>query len=173
MHPEYQTKIYEEIENILPKGQTTVSVDLINQLNYTDRIVKETLRLFPIIPLMTRITRNDMKIGGNLFKKKTFSMKQITWFCPIDGFNIPTGTEFIMSIFDLHRTASIWGPNATKFDPNNFLPDNVADRHSHSFVPFGFGSRNCVGKTFRFLFLSLHISVIMNGVILWNRFTIR
>lgn len=58
-----------------------------------------------------------------------------------------------MSIFDLHRTASIWGPNAAKFDPNNFLPDNVAERHSHSFVPFGFGSRNCVGKTFRFFFV--------------------
>lgn len=68
MHPEYQTKIYDEIDNILPKGQTTVSADVINQLNQTDRIIKETLRLFPIIPLMTRITRNDMKIGGNLFE---------------------------------------------------------------------------------------------------------
>lgn len=63
MHPEYQEKVYDEIENILPNGQTTVTADVINQLIHTDRLVKETLRLFPIIPLITRITRNDMKMG--------------------------------------------------------------------------------------------------------------
>lgn len=65
MHPEYQQKVYEEIVSVLPHNQTTVTSDVINQLDYTDRLVKETLRLFPVIPFMTRVTRADMKIGTN------------------------------------------------------------------------------------------------------------
>lgn len=63
MYPEYQEKVYEEIKSVLPPGQTTVTADVINRLNYTDRLIKETLRLFPTIPIITRITRSEMKIG--------------------------------------------------------------------------------------------------------------
>lgn len=66
MHPEYQEKVYEEIENILPDGQTTVTADVVSQLIHTDRLLKETLRLFPVIPLITRITRKDKKIGRHI-----------------------------------------------------------------------------------------------------------
>lgn len=68
MHPEYQEKVYEEIQNILPANQTTVTADVINQLSYTDRLIKETLRLFPTIPIITRIARNEMKIGSKSFR---------------------------------------------------------------------------------------------------------
>lgn len=123
----------------------TVTADLINQLSYTDRLIKETLRLFPIIPLITRVTRCDMKIG-KIWSAHFFQWKENYWIFSLKGkYDIPTGTEFIMSIFDLHRKTSIWGPDAGKFDPNNFLPENVAQRHPHSFVPFSFGSRNCIG----------------------------
>lgn len=65
MHPEYQEKVYNEIKNVLPPGQTTVTTDVISQLSHTDRLIKETLRLFPTIPMITRITRKEMKIGRN------------------------------------------------------------------------------------------------------------
>lgn len=61
-------------------------------------------------------------------------------------YNIPIGTELILSIFDLHRLPRLWGSNANKFDPSHFLPENVAERTPHSFVPFAFGVRNCIGK---------------------------
>ncbi|XP_037030675.1 cytochrome P450 4C1-like [Bradysia coprophila] len=144
MHPEYQQKVYEEIENNLTNDQTTVTADVINQLTYTDRLIKETLRLFPIIPLITRITRSEMKIGKH---------------------DIPIGTEFILSIFDLHRKASIWGPDADKFDPNNFLPENVAQRHAHSFVPFSFGSRNCVGARYANIVVRLIVASLVRNFI--------
>lgn len=153
MHPEIQEKAYEEMANILPDDQTTITADSISKLIYTDQIVKETLRLFPTVPLITRIARHDMKIGKNLiFKTKQFrSNYWISVFpYPSGEHNIPTGTEFIMSIFDLHREPSIWGPNANKFDPNNFLPENIAGKHPHAFSPFAFGTRNCVGKNVLF-----------------------
>lgn len=68
MHPEYQKKVYEEIINVLPNGQTTVTANAISQLSFTDRLIKETLRLFPTIPMITRITREDMKIGKNCYQ---------------------------------------------------------------------------------------------------------
>lgn len=154
MHPEYQEKVYEEIKSVLPPGQTIVTANYINQLHYTDRLVKETLRLFPTIPMITRITRSDMKIGSFpiSFKLYMFSHKNIaTLIHPLGGHDIPIGTEVILSIFDLHRSPSIWGPDANKFDPNNFLPENVSQRYSHSYAPFAYGTRNCIGeKVFRF-----------------------
>lgn len=146
MHPEYQQKVYEEIENNLSPDQTTVTADVIGQLSHTDRLIKETLRLFPTIPLITRITRCDMKLGRFRCYSETFSANNSISIVA-GKYDIPTGTEFILSIFDLHRKPSIWGPAAGNFDPNNFLPENVAQRHPHSFVPFSFGARNCVGKT--------------------------
>lgn len=157
MHPEVQDKVYEEIVNILPDDQSTLTADIIYKLNYTDWLVKESLRLFPTIPLITRITRQDMKIGRNSLKHFHYLRKQLPDFCPSSGgHNIPINTEFIVSIYDLHRNPSIWGPNAHKFDLNNFLPENVARRHQHSFIPFAFGSRNCVGKIVSFICNALH-----------------
>ncbi|KAJ6637206.1 Cytochrome P450 4C1 [Pseudolycoriella hygida] len=144
MHPEYQEKVYDEIKNCLPTNENTVTADLINQLNYTDRLIKETLRLFPIIPLITRIATTDVKIGE---------------------YKIPTGTEFILSIFDLHRKKSIWGPNANQFDPNHFLIENVTERHSHSFIPFAYGARNCVGLRYANIVVRLIVASLVRNFI--------
>lgn len=45
----------------------------------------------------------------------------------------------------MHHDKRIWGPNADLFDPDNFLPENVSNRHICSFIPFSFGPRSCIG----------------------------
>ncbi|XP_044919363.1 cytochrome P450 4A12A-like [Mustela putorius furo] len=51
----------------------------------------------------------------------------------------------LLSFYALHHNPKIW-PNAEVFDPSWFAPGS--SQHSHAFLPFSGGSRNCIGKTF-------------------------
>lgn len=51
----------------------------------------------------------------------------------------------IVTIFNMQRSAEAWGPTASVFDPDHFLPENVSAKHSYSFLPYSAGPRNCIG----------------------------
>ena len=56
--------------------------------------------------------------------------------------------EIIIPIYSIHYNPKYF-PNPEKFDPNRFTPENIAKRHSCTFLPFGDGPRQCLGKYFR------------------------
>lgn len=55
------------------------------------------------------------------------------------------GSETIFAIRNVHLNEKYW-PDPYKFDPDRFLPENVATRHPCAYLPFSFGPRNCIGK---------------------------
>ena len=60
MHQDVQEKAYEEA--LLTQGEE-FNEGLLNRLEYMDRVIKETFRLFPIIPLTFRKATEDIQIG--------------------------------------------------------------------------------------------------------------
>lgn len=52
---------------------------------------------------------------------------------------------YCFCFFSLKRT-DVWGEDANDFKPDRFLPENSELRHPYSFLPFGGGARNCIGK---------------------------
>ncbi|EDL01012.1 mCG129517 [Mus musculus] len=58
---------------------------------------------------------------------------------PIPGFLVT------LSFYGLHHNPRLW-PNAEVFDPSRFAPG--APWHTHAFLPFSAGTRNCIGKQF-------------------------
>ncbi|CDQ58410.1 unnamed protein product [Oncorhynchus mykiss] len=123
---EHQQICRDEVISAL-EGRDTMEWEDLSKIPYTTMCIKESLRLYPPVPGMSR------KIT-----------KPMTFF---DGRTVPEGCLVGTSIFGIHRNATVWeNPNA--FDPLRFLPKNSAKRSPHAFVPFSAGPRNCIGQNF-------------------------
>ncbi|KAF1464939.1 Cytochrome P450 4B1, partial [Pygoscelis antarcticus] len=126
LYPEYQRQCREEIQGILGDRDTIEWEDL-GKMTYTTMCIKESLRLFPPVPSVSRY----------LSKSVTFS----------DGRSLPAGCQVGLNIFAIHRNRDVW-EDPEVYNPLRFSPENSAQRHSHAFLPFSAGSRNCIGQQF-------------------------
>ncbi|EDV49406.1 probable cytochrome P450 313a2 [Drosophila erecta] len=126
MFPEHQEMVFNEIKEHFPlaKNFEVTHTDL-QQLAYLDRVLNETLRLLPSVPISARETLEDLQLSN--------------------GAVIPKGMVIVIDIFNTHRNSDYWGPEAARFNPENFLPEKIQNRHPYAFVPFSKGKRNCIG----------------------------
>ncbi|XP_050341870.1 probable cytochrome P450 313a4 isoform X2 [Bactrocera neohumeralis] len=138
MHPEIQERLFQEIRSVFPDEITSVEYDDLKKLPYLDMCVSEALRLVPPAAFIGRQTVHDTEL------------------CP--GVILPKGTQVLLAIYVLHRRKEIWGPDAHRFNPDNFLPENVAKRHPYSYMPFSKGPRNCIAA--RYAQITLRIILI-------------
>ncbi|KAJ8916543.1 hypothetical protein NQ315_000185 [Exocentrus adspersus] len=118
----FQQKIYEEVMEILGEDRQVETSDLSN-FKYMERVIKETLRLFPVGVLFLRTAEDDIDLGKYV---------------------LPKGAGACISVLNIHRNPKYW-PDPLRFDPDRFLPEEVAKRHPCTYVPFSYGPRNCVG----------------------------
>uniref|UniRef100_UPI0037E7945B cytochrome P450 4T8 n=1 Tax=Semicossyphus pulcher TaxID=241346 RepID=UPI0037E7945B len=125
-HPEHQQMCRDEINEVLD-GKETMEWEDLSKIPYTTMCIKESLRLYPPVPGISR------KIT-----------KPMTFF---DGRTLPAGTLVGTTVFGIHRNPTVW-ENPDEFDPLRFLPENVSKRSPHAFVPFSAGPRNCIGQAF-------------------------
>lgn len=69
------------------------------------------------------------------------------------GKKVPAGATVIIATIKLHRRPDIY-PNPDKFNPDNFLPEQSANRHYYAFVPFSAGPRSCVGELYKHIIVT-------------------
>lgn len=125
-HPEFQEQLYQEVISVCP-GDKVPNSDDTAHMPYLKAIIKETLRLYPVVPGNARVTVEDeIVVGGYLFPKKT--LFHLCHYC----------VSYDENIFP---------------DPHTFMPqrwlrgaDEKYKLHPFGSVPFGFGVRACLGR---------------------------
>ena len=123
-HPGIQRKCREEIRAVLG-GRQSLECDDLDSLKYTSMCIKESMRLYPPVPFITRLLNEDL---------------------PVDGYVIPKGTALNIPILLLHHNPKYW-ENPEVFDPLRFSVENPGGSN-FSYVPFSAGHRNCIGQKF-------------------------
>ncbi|CAD6192818.1 unnamed protein product [Caenorhabditis auriculariae] len=127
-YPEVQQKIHDELDEVLGEDDD-VTVEHLPRLKYMECCLKESLRVCPSVPIVMRELATDQQLGG---------------------VTVPKGVHVLINHHLVHRDPSQW-PDPERFDPDRFLPENAAKRHTYSFIPFSAGSRNCIGQRFAIL----------------------
>lgn len=137
VHEDWQTRVHDEICNSWKLGDDLAALDELPLLN---RVVKETLCLYPPIPNIVRKAETDVSI---------------------DGHSIPAGTLVRVPLAAIHRCDDFWGADANDFNPDRFIDlDNHPDMR-WLWTAFWFGPRSCVGQRFAILEIKAFIATML------------
>lgn len=139
-HPSYQQKCMDELNEIFDEDDDrSPSIKDIREMRYLEQCIKETLRLFPSVPLIARKLTEDVHLTK----------------C-----QIPRGSSVLIFPYATHRLKSIY-PDPERFDPDRFSPKQCEKRHPYAFIPFSAGPRNCIGNKFAYIEMKTVISSIL------------
>jgi cytochrome P450 len=127
-HPAIQDKVYAEMAEVLGDKPIVSSEDCA-KLTFFHKCMQETLRLYSIIPNITRVAEKDVYIKEA-------------------NITIPKNITILIPMFLINRDPELW-ENPSSFNPHRFDDKTTADFTSakNGFFPFGYGSRTCIGNT--------------------------
>lgn len=124
-NPRAMQHLQRELQSFVGIYRTVEEVDL-PKLTYLDMVVKETLRLHPVAPLLVPHE----------------SMEDTT----IDGYYIPKKSRILVNVWAIGRDPDVWSNNVEEFFPERFIDSNIDLRgHDFELIPFGAGRRMCPG----------------------------
>ncbi|KAF7391244.1 hypothetical protein HZH66_009724 [Vespula vulgaris] len=132
--------IRNEVNNIMQQNDCNLTISMLGQFSYMERCIKESLRLYPSVPSISRYLLEDLQLENHL---------------------IPAGVDCRLSIYSIHKDPNYW-PNPTIFDPDRFLPENIKNRNPYSYIPFSAGLRNCIGQKYALLEIKVMLAYILH-----------
>ncbi len=121
-HPEVEAKLRAELAQVLDERTPTVH----DHLPYADMIIKETMRLYPPVPLIPRTVMNDTVVGGYRFVKNGGAL---------------------FAAYAAHRNERYF-PESERFSPERWDDDFEKRIPRYAYFPFGGGPRVCIGNQF-------------------------
>ncbi|XP_071571005.1 cytochrome P450 4C1-like isoform X2 [Temnothorax nylanderi] len=140
-HNDIQDRVRNEVDIALQENEQKYTMKLLQDLAYLDRCIKEALRLYPSVYMLSRIAAEDVKLQSYL---------------------VPAGTFLHLNIYGVHRDPNFWS-NPEVFDPDRFLPEKIRNRHPYSYLPFSAGPRNCIGQRFAMLEMKAMIAPLIHN----------
>lgn len=123
-YPEIQKRIHEEMEEVLPNGQTPSPSDR-GMLPYAEATLLEVQRFYHIVPIS----------GPRRVMRET----------TLGGYTIPKNATVLMGLRTVHMDKEHWG-DPDVFRPERFLDANKKIVNTEWLMPFGQGRRRCLGE---------------------------
>jgi len=106
---------------------------------YAEAVCKETLRMRPVLPIVARLLKRDVEIGGRL---------------------LPEGVLVAPNIYLVQHREDVY-PQARRFRPERFLEGQGG---TYSWIPFGGGIRRCIGASFALYEMRIVLQAIARSV---------
>ncbi|XP_047984011.1 cytochrome P450 4V2-like isoform X1 [Leguminivora glycinivorella] len=125
-HPQVQEKLHHELDDVFGNSDRALTVEDLPNLKYLEAVIKETLRLYPPVPLTAREVTNDVKLPS--------------------GITVVNGVSVVLDIWAMHHNPTFWGADTEQFQPERFLEGPL--KHPLQFQPFSLPMRNCLGYNY-------------------------
>lgn len=135
-NPEGERKLHEEVDRVLA-GRAPEFSDL-RSLSYTERVIKESMRLYPPAWSLARTVVKQFAIAG---------------------YTIPSGANVVMSTWIMHHDARYF-PDPYKFNPDRWVSEGAQRLPRFVYFPFGGGPRQCIGSSFAMMEATLLLAAI-------------
>jgi cytochrome P450 len=137
LYPEWQDRLATEAQEVFGRGKMDFSQ--VSKLKLSRDVFRETLRLYPPVPMMVRETTCPEKFRGR---------------------EIPEGAQIVLSPWHLHRHERLWD-RPDEFDPARFATQNGKECARNAYIPFSAGQRVCTGAGFAMIEGPLLLSMLV------------
>lgn len=132
VNPDVQKKLRDECKRVHEQlDGKQINYEILQKMKYLDMVISETLRRWPLAPMMDREVNKPYSIENTDGTVVQLNVGDAVWI-PTQG---------------LHMDAKYF-PNPLKFDPERFSDENKNKEMAAAYMPFGVGPRNCIGSRF-------------------------
>ncbi|KAF0887708.1 hypothetical protein E2562_002401 [Oryza meyeriana var. granulata] len=138
-HPEAMKKVRAEIDANIGAARLVEESDMVN-LPYLQCVVKETLRLQPVGPVIPAHEAMED--------------------CTVGGFSVRRGTMILTNAWAIHRDGNVWDA-PEEFRPGRFLDTGVVTAVTAPMLPFGLGRRRCPGEGLAMRIVGLTLAALI------------
>ncbi|KAJ0075352.1 hypothetical protein Patl1_35104 [Pistacia atlantica] len=141
--PDIFKKATEELDRVVGRNRLVREKDISN-LPFIDAIVKETMRLHPVAPMLVpRVARED---------------------CNVAGYDILKNTRVLVNVWSIGRDPAVWS-RPDEFCPERFMENKEIDVMGHHFelLPFGAGRRMCPGYSLALKVIRSNLANLLHG----------
>ncbi|EEC04051.1 cytochrome P450, putative [Ixodes scapularis] len=141
LHPKTQAKVHRELDAIFGTDTNRcVTSDDLKRMKYLECCLKETMRLYPPVPIVGRVLEHDQVI---------------------DNQTVPKGVQFFINVFRLHRNPKYFS-DPERYLPERFMREETTFRPPFVYIPFSRGARKCLGQAFAMMEIKLLLAKIFS-----------
>jgi cytochrome P450 / NADPH-cytochrome P450 reductase len=141
-NPDVEERLLAEIDSVSGGDPDyDLQYEDLMKLPYMTQVIKETLRIYPPMPVTVRRSLKDGMLGAYRIRK---------------------GDIIFVGTLAAQRDPRYWGPEPDRFDPEHFAMERVVGRPRHAFIPFSIGKRQCMAQEVTFMMLRVVLFEIYN-----------